>query len=166
MNFGLGIPTDGVVGDSGGNSGRRARAGRDILCLCLSRLEPRVPIHLHSPDAPRLTVVLSIERNSVNKQGTEKLNNYPRVYPNNPANLRCVKEWRRGRCSVRRTIKTRVFGRGTIETRNVGQGAIKRRAFVRGTVKMRDVGRGTVKMRDVGGWPLTASALETQIGTT
>ena len=31
--------------DSGGESGRWARAGRDILSLCLSRLKPRVPIH-------------------------------------------------------------------------------------------------------------------------
>ena len=39
------IPSDGVDRDSG-----------DILSLCLSRLEPRVPIHLHCPDSPRLTV--------------------------------------------------------------------------------------------------------------
>ena len=37
-------------------SGRRARAGKDILSLCLSRLDPRVPIHLRCPDPPRLTV--------------------------------------------------------------------------------------------------------------
>ena len=28
----------------------------EILFLCLSRLEPRVPCHLHCPDPPRLTV--------------------------------------------------------------------------------------------------------------
>ena len=27
------------------------------FCLCLSRLEPRVPIHLHFPDPPRLMVL-------------------------------------------------------------------------------------------------------------
>ena len=43
--------------ESRGESGRRARAGRDILSLCLSRLEPRVPIHHHCPDPPRLTVL-------------------------------------------------------------------------------------------------------------
>ena len=29
---------------------------RETFCLCLSRLKPRVPIHLHFPDPPRITV--------------------------------------------------------------------------------------------------------------
>ena len=46
----------GVDWDRGDESGRRARAGRDILSLCLSRLEPPIPIHPVSPDPSRLTV--------------------------------------------------------------------------------------------------------------
>ena len=42
--------------NSGGELGSQARAGRDILSLCLSRFEPRAPIHLRCPDPPRLTV--------------------------------------------------------------------------------------------------------------
>ena len=42
--------------ENDGESGRRARAERDSLSLCLCRLEPRVPIHLQRPDPPRLTV--------------------------------------------------------------------------------------------------------------
>jgi len=40
--------------DRGGKTpgSSRARAGRDILSLCLFRLEPRVPIHLLCPDPP------------------------------------------------------------------------------------------------------------------
>ena len=41
-----------------GESGRQARAGRD-MCQCVSRLEPRVPIHPVGPNPPRLTVVTS-----------------------------------------------------------------------------------------------------------
>ena len=50
------VPPHGVDRDSGGESGRRAWAGRDILFLCLSQLKPCVPIHLHYPDPPHVTV--------------------------------------------------------------------------------------------------------------
>ena len=50
------IPATGVDWDTGGESGRRAQAGRDILSLCLFRLDPRIPIHLLCPDSPRLMV--------------------------------------------------------------------------------------------------------------
>ena len=50
------VLSDGVDRDSGGESRRRDRAGRDILSLCLSRLETHVSIHLHCPDPPSLTV--------------------------------------------------------------------------------------------------------------
>ena len=43
--------------NSGCKSGRRAWVGRDILSLCFSRLETRVPIHLHFPEPPHLTVI-------------------------------------------------------------------------------------------------------------
>ena len=46
------LPSDGLDRDSGGELGHQARAGKDILSLCLSRLKPRVPIHLHSPIHP------------------------------------------------------------------------------------------------------------------
>ena len=49
------LPSDGVDRDSGGESGHGASARRDRETKCLSRLEPGVPIHLHSPDPPRLT---------------------------------------------------------------------------------------------------------------
>ena len=55
----MSLTSGGVDRDSGGESERRALAGRDILSLCLSRLEPHVPIHLHCPDPPRLTVQLT-----------------------------------------------------------------------------------------------------------
>ena len=51
------ILSDRVDQDSGGESGRQAWTGRDILSLGLSHLESRVLIHLHCPDPPRLTVL-------------------------------------------------------------------------------------------------------------
>ena len=48
--------------DSGRVSGRRARTRRELLSLCLSWLEPRVPIHLHCTDPPRLTILLLINQ--------------------------------------------------------------------------------------------------------
>ena len=57
---------DGVDRDGGGESGHRAQAGRDIETKCLSRLEPDVPIHLHCPNPPRLTVLW------INGPGTEE----------------------------------------------------------------------------------------------
>ena len=47
--------------DRGGESGRRAQTGRDILSLSLSRLEPRVPIHFHYLDLPRLTACYMVQ---------------------------------------------------------------------------------------------------------
>ena len=47
------LPSTGVDRDWGGESGRRTRARRDILSLCLSRLEPRFSIHLLCPDLSR-----------------------------------------------------------------------------------------------------------------
>ena len=47
-------PSDGVDWDCGGESGRWARAGRDIS-VCISWLEPCVPIQLHFPKPPHLT---------------------------------------------------------------------------------------------------------------
>ena len=49
------VTSTGMDRDRGGDSGRWARVRRDILSLCLSRHEPRVPIHLLCPDPPRLT---------------------------------------------------------------------------------------------------------------
>ena len=66
------ILDDGVDRDSGGESGRRATAGRDILFLCLSRLEPRVPVHLLCPDPPRLTVDEEVARERRMRKEDEK----------------------------------------------------------------------------------------------
>jgi len=52
------IPSDGVEGDSGGESGHGVQAGRDTETKCRSRLEPGVPIHHHCPDPPRLTLII------------------------------------------------------------------------------------------------------------
>ena len=49
----------GVDRDSGGESGHRARAGRDTETKCLSRLKPGVPIHHHCPNPPHLVVNIS-----------------------------------------------------------------------------------------------------------
>ena len=51
------VPSTTVDQDSGGELGHGARAGRDTATKCLSRLEPGIPIHLHSPDPPRLMVL-------------------------------------------------------------------------------------------------------------
>ena len=51
------LPSDGVDWDCGGELGRRARARKDILSLCLSQLKPHFPIHLHCPDPPCWTVI-------------------------------------------------------------------------------------------------------------
>ena len=40
-------------------AGDGAQVGSDTETKCLSRLEPGVPIHLHCPDPPHLTVVKS-----------------------------------------------------------------------------------------------------------
>ena len=53
------VPSDGVDRDSGGESGHRARAGRDTETKCLSRLKPGVPIHHHCPNPPHLMVNIS-----------------------------------------------------------------------------------------------------------
>ena len=50
------IPSDGVDRDGGGKLGHGARARKDTETECLSWHEPRVPIPLHSPNPPRLTV--------------------------------------------------------------------------------------------------------------
>jgi len=47
----------GWIGTAGLKPGETQRQNDSPgLPLCLSRLEPRVPIHLHCPDQPRLTV--------------------------------------------------------------------------------------------------------------
>ena len=53
----IALLSDGVDWDSGGESGHGAQARRDIETKCLSPLEPSIPIHLHCPDPPRLTVI-------------------------------------------------------------------------------------------------------------
>ena len=50
------MPLTGVYRDWHGEPGRRARAGKDILSLCLSPLELRVSIHPVSPISPRSMV--------------------------------------------------------------------------------------------------------------
>ena len=50
------LPSDGVDWDSGGELGCWAPARRDILSQRVSRFKPCVPIHLHCPDPPHLTV--------------------------------------------------------------------------------------------------------------
>ena len=51
----LDLRSDGVDRDSGGESGCRVRAGRNILSVSLP-VRARVPIQSVSPDPPRLTV--------------------------------------------------------------------------------------------------------------
>ena len=57
MNY---VPSTGVNRDRGGELGYGGRAGRDTETKCLSQLEPGVPLHLHRPDPPRLTVGASL----------------------------------------------------------------------------------------------------------
>ena len=40
--------------------GAQTGRDRDQISLCLSQLEPGVPIHLHCPDPPRLTVYVYV----------------------------------------------------------------------------------------------------------
>ena len=51
------LPSTRVDRDRAGELGRWAGAGRDILSLCLPRLEPRVPIHPLTVQRKDLSIV-------------------------------------------------------------------------------------------------------------